>query len=672
MFLSKKYLDIFSFKSTTKTLILYIFIAFFFSLFIRLLFFFQIYDNSSFFYNGHIIAIWNPDSALYGFYAKELLDGVVYPLTSEYIPGYLIYWIVKFTGLDIANVIFFAPAFFSSLIVVPIILIAKHYNITKLGFYSALLGSVMIGYYYRTHLGYYDTDILNVVLPLFLLYFMIRQVDSGNIFYFIPIVATIILFYFWYHSSKAIIATMVIVYILYISIFLTKKLFVNNKYKIYIIGAILAIIVALFLTDFSQYYSRAEAYIDKSSVIDLGGIKLKATLSNVQEAQPIDIFELANKISGGMTLFILAFLGYIALLIRYRSMLLSTPLVLLSLLSMVAGVRFTIYGVMLFSFGLVFGVYIIGNIFIQKNILSSKISDIVTQLSIVVILIFSLSNTLSYNRTIYPLIFSSNQDLDALKKLKENSKKGDFVLTWWDYGWPLWYYTGMQTLIDNGKHHEDNYIVSKILLSNSNIFVRNASIFFIDSYIQGKKKGFVSAMRYFNSKYKIDYLKKLKDKNFVLPKKKRDIYILLHQRMIPSLISIEMFSNLNPTTGKVNPSNISNIAYLKDRYSSSNNILYTTNSVIIDTNRGLVKLKGGVAKVKKISIVENEKLKFEKNYSSSNNIYILINNRRVFLIKPKIYNSFLVQALLFNRYNKKYFTEIVKTKNFLILKINDK
>ena len=664
----KKSLNITESQTTNRTIILYILFAFFFSLTVRLFFYYQISDNSGYFYNNNIIAIWNADSGLYGFYAKQLLDGVVYPLTSEYMAGYLIYWIVTITGFDIANVIFFTPAFCSSLIVIPIILIARNYNITRIGFYAALLGSIMSSYYQRTHLGYYDTDMLNVVFPLFLIYFFIKQVDNKNILYSIPISITLISFHFWYHSSEAIIASIVITYILYIIIFELKH---KYSYQTLLVLFIILIVTTLFSTNLSKYYDRADAYINKSTTINLDKIKLKASLSNVQEAQTINFTELTEKVSGTTLFFLISLFGYIALIFRYKSMLLSIPLVFLTFLSMFAGLRFTFYGVMLFSFGLVFGVHIINNVFVNKGVFSLKTSNTITQLLLIIIMFFTLNNLLSYNKTISPSLFSSTEDLDALKSLKSNSKKNDFILTWWDYGWPLWYYTSMQTLIDNGKHNEDNYIVSKILLSSSETFVKNASIFFSEKYQEGRTKGFPSAMRYFNSKHPIEYLEKLKNKQFVLPKKNRDVYILLHQRMIPSLISIELFSNLNPKTGKANLSNISNIAYLNKRYNSSQNILYTTTSIKINKANGLITLNEGTAKMKKLSIIENNIVKFEKDYQSTNNAYILINNRRVFLIKPKIYNSFLVQALLFDNYSRDYFTEVSRTKNFLILKVNN-
>ena len=191
-------------KFNNKTLLIYIFISYFFAILVKLILFYQIKDNSSYFYHGEIIPLWTPDSGLYGFYANELLSGVSYPFSAEYMPGYLLYWIVNITGLSLNNALFFSPIFFSSLVVIPIILIANSYGLGKIGFYSTLFGSTMASYYYRTHLGYYDTDMLNLFFPLLSIYFLIRLVDSRKIVYGVFGIFSLILFHLWYHSSTSI------------------------------------------------------------------------------------------------------------------------------------------------------------------------------------------------------------------------------------------------------------------------------------------------------------------------------------------------------------------------------------------------------------------------------------------------------------------------------------
>ena len=168
-------------RVNSKLIVIYISIAYIFSLVVRFFLYYQASENPNYFYNGNIIPLWTADAGLYGYYANQILDGVSYPFVAEYMPGYLLSWIVDLTGMNLDRVIFFTPAFLSSLVVVPMILISNYYRLAKLGLYGALIGSSMSSYYYRTHLGYYDTDILNAFFPLLSIYFLIRFEDNKDI-----------------------------------------------------------------------------------------------------------------------------------------------------------------------------------------------------------------------------------------------------------------------------------------------------------------------------------------------------------------------------------------------------------------------------------------------------------------------------------------------------------
>jgi len=694
-----------------KGTLFYILLSYLFSILIRLILYYQISDNSSYFYNSEVIPLWTPDSGLYGFYANQLLHGVSYPFISEYIPGYLIYWIVNLTGFHLNSVLFFSPIFFSSLVVIPIILLAYNYNLAKIGFYSTLFGSIMTSYYYRTHLGYYDTDMLNVVFSLFSIYFLIRLVSSQKIIYAVVSSIVLILFHLWYHSSASIILSIVITFILYTIIFKRKEIYLYqsiiiisiatipisiifkiilllvlsilflkiNKYKkidyrYYISLFTILLVAVLFLTDISKSYERADNYLNKDNLIELhskeGTLKLIGDLKIVSEARGIDFSVLAHRVSGNTVLFIMALFGYLALLLRYRSMFLTLPLLFLTFISLWAGLRFTIYGVAIFAFALVYAIELIFyNILRLKNF-SYKISNILVILSILPIIIFSIFSILKYNKKLSPFYFSSTEDIKALDRLKNSSTSNDFIIAPWDYGWPLWYYSNISTIVDNGKHAEDNFIVSKILLSESEQFVKNASLFFVNRY---KRDSSSKIMKSFIKDYSIEYLQKLEDKNYILPKIDKDTYILLHRSMLDTYESIEEASNVNLRTGKKYRSNLYNKIFLSKEYNRTQKILATTTQLSIDIENGriLSTNPNEDANIKEITIAKNSKIEFKKHYNSPNNIYIIIDGRKVLITNKKLYNSFLIQALVFDKYNHQLFTEFAKTKNLLILKVRD-
>ena len=668
-------------KISTKNLIIYISSAYIFSLLIKSILYYQIVHISNYFYNGHIIPIWTPDSALYGFYTNQLLHGVVYPYTSEYMPSYLLYWLINLTGIDINSMLFFTPIFLSSLTVIPIILIAHHYNLTKIGFYSALFSSFMSSYYYRTHLGYYDTDILNVVFILLAIYFLIKTVDTNNSKRFIYLLLssiTLILFHLWYHSSDSIIISTILTFIIYIFIFKRKEIYIFLKnHRLYLIISIIIGVIILSTSNIyniSKGYSRVVDYLHKDKFIELKtqdnkSIKLVGDLNIVSEARNINFDMLAYRVSGNKTLFILAIFGYLILLIRYRSLFLTLPIVILTFLSMNAGLRFTIYGVPLFGFTLVYAIdFIFKNIISKINNSLEIFLNITSKVLIFTIILFAINRVLIYNKRLTPFYFSSTDDIKALNKIKDIKSPNSFIIAPWDYGWPLWYYSGLNTVVDNGKHGEDNFIVSKILLSPNQYFVRNASLFFINRYKESSQSKILS---HFIKNYPIDYFKKLENKNFKLPKITKDVYILLHKSMFRTYNSIESTSNFNILTGEKYPSNLYNQIFLVPNYNSSKTILKTTSQLSIDIKNGMIlsTRKNEDAKVKIVAIFKDGNIKFKKEFNTRNNIYIIIYNNMVMIMNRKLYNSFLIQALLFNNYNHNLFKEIVRNKNLVIFKV---
>jgi hypothetical protein len=528
----------------------------------------------------------------------------------------------------------------------------------------------MASYYYRTHLGYYDTDMLNLFFPLLSIYFLIRLVDSRKIVYGVFGIFSLILFHLWYHSSTSIIISIVITFIVYVLIFERK----SKYYRYYFFSFITISIILFSITDISQYFNRANDYINKQNLVELstknGIIKLKGELGTVLEANEINFSTLIKRVSGKSIFFTIAILGYLMLLIRYKSIFLTLPLLLLTFVSMFAGLRFTIYGVPLFSFAMVYGIESIFRIILVKfGGYSANISSGFSKIFLSFIILFSILNILKYNRYISPFYFSSTDDIKALNKLKEISTPNSFIIAPWDYGWPLWYYSNIGTIVDNGKHGEDKYIVSKILLSDNQQFVRNASLFFINKY---KKNSLSKIMSYFTKEYHVEYLKTLEEKNCSLPNITKNTYILLHKNMIFSTYNaIESCSNIDLQTGREYPSNLYNRFYLQTKYNNYQTILKTRHRFSIDIINGKIISTNPKenAYVREIVIIEGSKIKFKKQYNSRNNIYIIIDTNRVLVMNKKLYNSFLIQALLLNNYNHNLFDEIARDDNLLILRV---
>ncbi|MDY7002310.1 MAG: STT3 domain-containing protein, partial [Thermodesulfobacteriota bacterium] len=76
------------------------------------------------------------------------------------------------TGLSLGLVAFWAPAVVASLAAVVLVLWAWTLGGLEAGLCAGMIGAVAPGFFFRTRLGYYDTDIVTLLFPLFQSWFL--------------------------------------------------------------------------------------------------------------------------------------------------------------------------------------------------------------------------------------------------------------------------------------------------------------------------------------------------------------------------------------------------------------------------------------------------------------------------------------------------------------------
>lgn len=173
-----------------------------------------------FYFNGEFITNTND-----GFYnaegARDMLAGFHQPNDlSPYggsIPTFT-FILAKILPFKFESIIFYMSVFLSPLIVLPIILIAREYKITNVGIVAALIASILPGYYIRTLAGYYDSDMLNVTLPLLVVWALIRLVDRKSQNFILPAIFMVI-YDWWYQSSYSLNLALIVMFLLYTLVF---------------------------------------------------------------------------------------------------------------------------------------------------------------------------------------------------------------------------------------------------------------------------------------------------------------------------------------------------------------------------------------------------------------------------------------------------------------------
>jgi len=252
---------------TTKQMLGLMLLAYMFSFAVRMIWVWQFKDDPNFYWNDQLMINTN-DGYFFASGAQEALSGL--HTENPRVFGIWDYGLIFFTTLfakitpfSLETIILYMPAVISSLVVVPIILIARLYGESLWGFFAALLGSIAWSYYNRTMIGYYDTDMFSAMAPMFILFFLMKSTIDFNLRSALYAAIAIVIYPFLYDQGLAIVYAMGMIYGVYmvwfhkdekttyaslILIFLALMPLIGlDKPYNYIIHLILLFVVYLFL-----------------------------------------------------------------------------------------------------------------------------------------------------------------------------------------------------------------------------------------------------------------------------------------------------------------------------------------------------------------------------------------------------------------------------------------
>jgi len=612
--------------------------------------------------NSNIPTLWGSDGALYGYYAKQLLLGHSLNFDSQHIPGYLLYFLVKVSSLELDEILFYSPAFLASLSVIPVILIGYAYKILRFSFFVSIIGSITFSYYTRSYLGYYDTDVLNLFLSLSVVSFLILMIEKKDIRFIIPAIVFALIFSFWYHSSKLIIFAIILNFVLYLFISKRKYIFKNILFTVTLISVFI-LIGYLYFTEINSFFIRGYDYIFKVQNISLvqednQKLYFKNALSTINEAKALPIDKIGKYFSLNNWYLSLSIIALSIFYIRFKSFILTMSLLFISMLSLKAGIRFSEYGVLIIAFGSVYVIYILKNVLYLLN-LNKYIINIIFSISLLFLLLNYINIVIKTNKHLHP-IFSA-QSINILHKLDNTISDKDYILTWWDYGWPLWYFTKANTLVDNAKHFEDNYIISKLLFSNQN-YTANASRYFMEQCYE--KRCYLSKNIFKNNTPdEIDYI--ISNSSEVT--KTKDVYFLFHSRMIKIMKTISSFSNSDLETNLKNKNRLLNVYRIR----KLENNIYKTNhkNISLDIKKKVLNAGEKKFSLNDINIANKNIKKIKTNYENSILHAIVYQDEYLILCNKDVYNSFFIQALILDNYNADKYELIAKGNEIKILKL---
>ena len=693
------------FKFTNMQIAGLMLLAYLFSFTIRLIWVWQFKDNPSFYWNEELMINTNDGYFWASGVQKALYDIHQYNPRIPDIWGYgTVFFttlLAKITPFSLETIILYMPSIISSLVVIPIILIAKLYNKVLWGFFAALLGSITWSYYNRTMVGYYDTDMFSAMAPMFILYFLIKSTIDFRLKTALYASIAIAIYPFLYDSGLSIIYAIGIIYAIYMVIHHSKEdntylslilIFVSllpfhlphpysyivkiavlialyfalqkvklEQKQLMFITAGLFLLFLIFGNVFGLILTKVTNYMATGTKSE--GLHFYSVAQTVREAGKIPFETFANRTSGSVLGVIIALIGYIILVIKHRAFILALPLIGIGIFSLWGGLRFTVYAVPVAAMSAVYLFWILADKFVN---------DRKAQIAFVAILTAgmiypNITHIIGYR---VPTVFNK-AEVEDLDKLNKIASSRDYTLTWWDYGYPIWFYSDTNTLIDGGKHHNDNFIISKILFSTSPEQVANLSRLAVETYVDSNYS--VVANKLFTTKKNPKILlNDLKKSDFKLPPKTRDIYLYMPYRMMNIFPTIGVFGNLDLMTGRKERQII---FYPTRAVQQRGSHIIFANGIIFDLNSGVLKMGKRMAKVYKFDIVEyrpNGKSIVQsevKNLDGQFSIVYLKSYGKFIIMDRTTYHSAYVQMFMLEKYDKNLFELVVGSPYSKIFKI---
>lgn len=684
----------------SKHLLLMIILAFIFSVGLRIYWVYWASDYPQFFWNNQLMINTN-DGYAFAEGARDYIAGFHQPNDLSYINfplAKLTAWLKAFLPFSFESIILYLPAVFSSLIVVPILLISAEFKCLRAGFIGALVACVANSYYNRTMIGYYDTDMLNIVFAMFVLWGLVRICTKGDKISLILTPVFISIYLWWYPSSFTLNSAFLGIFVVYSLIFQRKRV-VNYEAMILLILALTTIPIwikfaLIFVLFFFFIYKKELVNLHTLAIIGVlvlalfivkGGLNpiwfnlrfyiLRDVADNAHNASAIFHYFNVNqtiqesgivppkifmeRISSHTIVFVIALFGYALLCFRHKEFLLSLPLLALGFLANKAGLRFTIYavGVMGLSFGyiLYFGI---------KNLNMPKFLQRILLFSATALALYpAWTHIKDYKAD--TVFFRS--EVEILDKLKNIADREDYVLAWWDYGYPIRYYSDTKTLIDGGKHlGDDNFPVSFSLFKDqvSAANMARLAVEYTERKFEEKFSGDImqKAIKDYNVSDINDFLLSLRFEDFTPPKASRDVYFYLPDRMNSIFPVIMQFSNLDLKTGQkfVDPLYYSGAFYGKDEYGVN------IGGGVMLRNDLLVAKIGG----KEYSINTFYETGYDANgrlivkesaIDSSAGLYVIFmkDYGRFILLDNSALNSAYVQLFILEKYDRELFEPVI-------------
>lgn len=467
--------------------------------------------NQIYFFDNNRILTTN-DAYHYATAIKDIINGHIddafYGVASKEFFAQFGAFLVRILPFSLDSLMFIAPIILGSLLAIPVFLIAKEFMNRYFALFVALLAPLTQSYVNRTIAGYFDTDMLVLVLPLFGIYFLILLLKNNN---FTNLIFALIFFTLslaWHKVSATyllpfsifcaiiyaikfkrdeklfqsfglliislahfniIIKLILLLILLHFCIdkpLMLRNLTQNIKYKIrYFSLLIFTIGIAIFLVaNADLLISRFQSYITH----DLNATKIafKSVADTIMELSPLSFDAFIKRVIGDLASFCVACAGILLLFFKHPRSIVLLPFVILGLLSMKIGLRFAMFGAPVFVLGFFYFVWFVAqwvaNLFVDKPVKWGAKAAILLAAGYVSILpnYYYVKNLL-----VDPVVDGYEiPGLFAINRISQN--RDNITISWWDYGFLIPYYSNTRPIVTGLDMAGEHQFIASFILSN--------------------------------------------------------------------------------------------------------------------------------------------------------------------------------------------------------------
>ena len=530
------------------------------------------------------------------------------------------------------------------------------------GVIAGLGASLSQSIFVRTSIGRVDTDLLNIgffycILAL-LSASIINNKFQNKILLIIIAGLSNFCFIWWYQRPGFFIPFLITLIILQ---FLFK-----TGFKVSIIQIVLFSLFSgpfFVFGSFQSIVSFSSVYINFFPV-DVPKISLvfPDTFNTITELKNLKFSEYSKLIfgEGRELVMIFGILGLITFLIfNLKISFAMLPAFVFLLMSFFAGKRFAIYAIPLYWFGvayLFFSLAILTNKVFKlssyMNVKESLSNNILIPFSTFLLMFSIVTNSISYcdnnkffscNPKYTPKPSFSNKITEAFASFKtENFDNSSIIVTWWDFGYWLNYFSGLSSVHDGGSQRSPKtYLVAKSLTSTD-----QHKSYDIINYLVSSNSKKLTADTNENYKFFNDQISRSSNIN-------RPVYLFLSREMIGWWSTISYLGNWDIINGKEKDKTL----FQRIDCNPKSSVEMICGNAIININSGSI---SNGNQLDNLVITQSGKQIRRYDYRNKRGevsllIDITLNNKNFYIVNPKTLETTFSKLFFLDQVNNKFF-----------------